>query len=489
MCILQKVGLDIRVVNFFANYLINRKTNYLWNNFSSYIFDVNVGVGQGSALSLILSALYLSPFLYILENHLKNLNISVSIISFVDDGLFISQNKLFDISNSHLFCSYNVMTKLLDKFSLIVEHSKTEVFHFNRSHSPFNPPPLNLSSIGGSVLTSKNSWKYLGFIFNRKLSFHQHIDFYSNKAMSTVKCMEILGNLSCGIIPTQKCLLYRCCVLPITLYGLQLWFYNCAPLLYPLKILDKMQRRATIWILGAFKISPLEGIKAIAGLTPIKLYLQKLVGRSQLCILSLPPNHLIQMLMRSPFGTPKCRHPASLDALTSCQRALIKGHLVDSDNRFNGIFSLFSPLHPELSLGFRIIDNFSDCFSFNLCNKEKNDKIHLQQLDNMVIELSLSPSTAIVITNASIKNNIATSILHTHIADSPLIKTLHHTVFVTSTEAKLFAIRCSINQASNKKDISKIIIITNSIHAAKKIFDPSSHPFQASTVAILSNLH
>ena len=63
----------------------------------------------------------------------------------------------------------------------------------------------------------------------------------------------------------------------------------------------------------------------------------------------------------------------------------------------------------------------------------------------MVIELSLFPSTAIVVTDASIKNNIATSILHMHIADSPLIKTLHHTVFVTSTEAKLFAIRCGIN--------------------------------------------
>jgi len=96
----------------------------------------------------------------------------MSIISFIDDGLFISQNKLLDISNSRLFCSYNVMTKLLDKFGLIVEHSKTKVFYFNRSHNPFNPLPLNLSSIGGSVLTPKNSWKYLGFIFNRKLSFH-----------------------------------------------------------------------------------------------------------------------------------------------------------------------------------------------------------------------------------------------------------------------------------------------------------------------------
>ena len=96
----------------------------------------------------------------------------MSTISFVNDGLFISQNKSFDISNSCLFCSYNVMTKLLDKFSLIVEYSKTEVFHFSRSHGPFNPLPLDLLSIGGSVLTPKNSWKYLSFIFNRKLSFH-----------------------------------------------------------------------------------------------------------------------------------------------------------------------------------------------------------------------------------------------------------------------------------------------------------------------------
>ena len=184
------------------------------------------------------------------------------------------------------------MTKLLDKFGLIVEHSKTEVFHFNRLHGPFNPPPLNLSSIGGSVLTSKNLWNYLGFIFNRKLFFHQHIDFYSNKAMSTVKCMKILGNSSHSIILIQKRLFYRCCVLPIALYSFQLWFYNHAPLSYPLKILGKMQKRVAILILGAFKTFPL-GIEAIAGLTPIKLHLQKLVSRLQLHALSLPPNHLI----------------------------------------------------------------------------------------------------------------------------------------------------------------------------------------------------
>jgi len=129
--ILDKADFDPKVTSFFANYLVSRRTKYMWNDFSSPQFDVNVGVSQGSALSPILSSLYLSPFLYILENRLKNLRIPVSILSFVDDGLIIAQNKSFDISNSQLFCSYNILTKLLDSFSLVIEHSKTEIFHFS----------------------------------------------------------------------------------------------------------------------------------------------------------------------------------------------------------------------------------------------------------------------------------------------------------------------------------------------------------------------
>ena len=96
----------------------------------SSVFNVNVGVGQSSMLSPILSVLYLSPFIYILENCLKNLKIPTSIISFVNNGLFISQSSSFDISNSCLFCSYNVLTNLLKKFGLVIKHSKTENFPF-----------------------------------------------------------------------------------------------------------------------------------------------------------------------------------------------------------------------------------------------------------------------------------------------------------------------------------------------------------------------
>jgi len=106
----------------------------------------------------------------------------------------------------------------------------------------------------------------------------------------------------------------------------------------------------------------------------------------------------------------------------------------------------------------------------------------------MVIESLSLPSTAITATDTSIKNNVAMFILHTHIPNRPLSRTIHHSAFVTSTEAELFAIRCGINQALSVDNISKIIIVTNSIHVVRKIFNPLSHLCQIHVVAILEEL-
>jgi len=95
---------------------------------------------------------------------------------------------------------------------------------------------------------------------------------------------------------------------------------------------------------------------------------------------------------------------------------------------------------------------------------------------------------AIVVSDTSIKNNITTLVSYIHIHDQPLVKMVHHAAFVTSTEAELFAIRCSINQVCNKANISKVIIITDSIYAAKKIFDTKFHSYQIHMFVILNEL-
>jgi len=90
--------------------------------------------------------------------------------------------------------------------------------------------------------------------------------------------------------------------------------------------------------------------------------------------------------------------------------------------------------------------------------------------------------------DASVKTNVTSSIAHIHIRNKLIIKILHHTINITSSEAEFFAIRCGINQATHLYGISKIIVVTDSIHVAKKIFDPSSHLLQKHMAFILNDL-
>jgi len=245
-----------------------------------------------------------------------------------------------------------------------------------------------------------------------------------------------------------------------------------------------------LWITGTFKTSSLLGVKAIASLIPINLYLQKLGGRSQLRAYLLLFNHILQSLMSpSPESLPY-QHALSLNSLTRKQCTLIKGHIVDMENHFNKVFPSFDPLNPELFPGNRIIDTFTNCFYFHLFDKctSPNIKSHIQQLDNVALESLDSPSSTLVVIDASIKNNITTSIVHVHVCNKPITKTLHHALNVMSTEAELFAIRYSINQATINSEISKIIVVMDAIHVAKRIFNLSSYPFQKQLVSILKDL-
>ena len=144
--------------------------------------------------------------------------------------------------------------------------------------------------------------------------------------------MKILRNSVQGLNPHQKQSLYRSFILPIVLYKFQLQYYNNASLAYPLKLLGKIQRKVTIWILGTFKTSPLFSVKAIMSLIPINLYLKKLSGRLQLQAHSLLSNHIFCSLMELREDSSYYRYPLSFGGLTRCQHNLIKGLLVSIDN-------------------------------------------------------------------------------------------------------------------------------------------------------------
>jgi hypothetical protein len=61
--ILKLLGFPEALGKFFASYLIGRSTKYKWNSFELGPHGADVGVGQGSALSLVMSALYIAPIM------------------------------------------------------------------------------------------------------------------------------------------------------------------------------------------------------------------------------------------------------------------------------------------------------------------------------------------------------------------------------------------------------------------------------------------
>ena len=56
-----------------------------------------------------------------------------------------------------------------------------------------------------------------------------------------------------------------------------------------------------------------------------------------------------------------------------------------------------------------------------------------------------------------------------------IAKTVHHTMNITSTEVKLFSIRCKTNQTVQLPNVHQIIVITDVIPATRCIFDLSAH--------------
>ena len=168
------------------------------------------------------------------------------------------------------------------------------------------------------------------------------------------------------------------------------------------------------------------------------------------------------------------------------QRSHLNSLLINMDNKCNEFLSLFSPFDKEFFLRKRLIDFFSDHFSFYFQTQDIKNYFH--NLDNIIINTSSDSYSSIIIFDTSIRNNIATSILYIHIYNKLIIKTTHHMVNVTTTKAKLFAIRCSINQAVSILNIKHIVIITDLLYAAKKIFESSLHPYQIYSAAISHKL-
>ena len=224
-----------------------------------------------------------------------------------------------------------------------------------------------------------------------------------------------------------------------------------------------------------FCILPTMRIKAIASLIPIHSNLWKLSGRNQSQTSTLFYNHALNALLEKKFSLQLLQHYFFLEHMTSKQQLAIKNSIVDTNNCLNRVFLLFDSLNKEFHSEKKLIDIFSNCFSFYKANwnSDKSKTYHCNLLDDIVLNASSVSLIVVILLDASIKNNTAMSITHIYLFNSPLKKTLYHAINVMLMKVELFTIRCGINQAIQIPSTFHIIIITDALHIVQKIFNLS----------------
>ena len=142
---------------------------------------------------------------------------------------------------------------------------------------------------------------------------------------------------------------------------------------------------------------------------------------------SLPSNNIVNSLLKYHHSNALNLHCLFLEKLTSKQRLKVKSSIIDANSCLNRILPLFNPLHKELISGFWLVDIFSNHFLFNITEYKINDykATHLWKLDNIFKDSLCDTKIVIIISDASIKNNVAMSIAHVYSGENIVAKTIY----------------------------------------------------------------
>ncbi|KAF8694177.1 hypothetical protein AX14_002093 [Amanita brunnescens Koide BX004] len=297
--ILKRLGFSPVIVTLIESYFRDRVTTYRWDSATSKPYNFSLGTPQGDCLSPILSALYISVAIRRVFPETMPPS-TTRCLFFVDDGVIITASPSLQTNVAILRLYLLLLLQALGDIGLQVEASKTELMHFyafeltaSRRLAIVQQPHLTFTwkQIDHDISPSSR-WRYLGFFFTPTLDFSYHVQFYTNKAFSTIRACSMLGNSVRGIGPRQRAHAYQACVLSVLTYGLTLWYTTWgAGVICLVKRMERVHSYALGWVIGAFKTSPVGSRELVAGIPPLKVILNMRLQGTTARILSLGENH------------------------------------------------------------------------------------------------------------------------------------------------------------------------------------------------------
>ena len=280
---LHDSGLRGNMPNFIKNFLDDRSFKVRIGSTLSDSHKQEMGVPQGSILSVTLFNLKINSIVNILSPTIEK-------SLYVDDFLISFRSKNMNCIERQLQLSLNEIQNWANENGFKFSTSKTVCVHFCHRRGLHADPDLKLNNRNIPVVEQT---KFLGVIFDRKLNFKAHIDHLRNKCIKALNLLKVVAKLDWGADRQVLLRLYRSLIRSKLDYGSII--YGSARKSY-LKRLDTVQNQGLRICLGAFKTSPIDSLHVEANETPMHLRRTKLALQYALKIKSTPKNPVYETI-------------------------------------------------------------------------------------------------------------------------------------------------------------------------------------------------
>ena len=274
---LFNMGLRGRMPMFIENFLSDRTFNVRLGAVLSDLHEQEMGVPQGSILSPTLFSIKMNSIV-------KALNPGVDCSLYVDDFLICYKSKHMQTIERQMQLCLNKIQNWADENGFHFSKSKTVCMHFCNKRKLHPDPTLLLD---GTALPVVEETKFLGLIFDNKLSFKPHINYLRNKCLKALNLLKVVSSLDWGADRKVLLRLYRSLVRSKLDYGSLV--YGSARHSYLLK-LETVQNQALRLCLGAFRTSPISSLHVEANELPLHLRREKLALQYAIKLRANPSN-------------------------------------------------------------------------------------------------------------------------------------------------------------------------------------------------------
>jgi ribonuclease HI/exonuclease III len=302
---MRMCGVPSGHVEWFERRLQGRKTSLIFDDFKSETFNIEEGIDQGDAQSLIAWIIYNHQILKIFNKASKETG-----FLYVDDTAVLVTGKNFSTTHTKL---RNVMNRTggimewavahncsfgIDKFQLL-DLSRKKVKDPLRPRKRVPLPRRNLL-LNGQSIKSATTVKFLGLHIDRELRWKEQIAAAIGKGREWLRQCSRLAKTSGGISGRHMRKLYLAVVRPRMLYGADIFlgpalrsgsFNNKKGSRAALNKLAAIQRSAAISIVGGLRTSPTDSLDIHANLLPFHLMVDKTRFQAALRLATLPETH------------------------------------------------------------------------------------------------------------------------------------------------------------------------------------------------------